>query len=284
MMDNYLLVSNNDQLFYLVDRVKNPRGVVIMCHGFSNHLGEYEVYAKALNKRGYTVYRYDMRGHGKTMSELGDIDTYQTYIYDLHTIVRMALRENVHVPLFTLGFSMGGLVSALFGIEYPNTLSGQVMIGPAVGYPRAINPRLKVLMNGLNMLAEDSLLHFKDGVIEFNSPKEKAELELKYHMRAENPMRTEYFTVRFLKTIFVDATSEVLRTMHSYRYPCYIAHGADDHTIPVAVSQHFYDTIASKDKELKVYEGMGHVLYNEPNGKQVIQDSIDWLDDRTTKK
>ncbi|MDE8150198.1 hypothetical protein PT043_09010, partial [Erysipelothrix rhusiopathiae] len=26
-----------------------------------------------------------MRGHGKTISEKGDIDTYKTYITDLHT-------------------------------------------------------------------------------------------------------------------------------------------------------------------------------------------------------
>lgn len=36
-MYDYLKVSNTDSLFYIKDIVTNPRGVVLMCHGFTNH-------------------------------------------------------------------------------------------------------------------------------------------------------------------------------------------------------------------------------------------------------
>lgn len=281
-MYDYLKVSNTDSLFYIKDIVPNPRGVVLMCHGFTNHSGDYDVYARELNKNNYSVYRYDMRGHGKTISEKGDIDTYKTYITDLHTMVRMATRENIHIPLFTLGFSMGGLVSALYGIEYPNSLSGQVFLGPAVGYVSGVRGPNRLGIKLASKLADDMLVKFTEDSLEINNPIKKETLEKDYMYTRKNPMRLSYFTVRFARSVFIDGAEDLMSRREFYRYPTFIAQGEEDPTVPKDVSESFYELIQSKDKTLKIYPGMRHVLYDEPNGMEVIQDTIDWLNNRTS--
>ncbi len=38
--------------------------------------------------------------------------------------------------------------------------------------------------------------------------------------------------------------------------------------------------MGSRDKQLKLYEGLYHEILNEPERDQVMQDMIDWLDAR----
>jgi len=39
-----------------------------------------------------------------------------------------------------------------------------------------------------------------------------------------------------------------------------------------------HDALASTDKTLKVYDGLYHEVFNEPERDQVIGDAISWLD------
>ncbi|WP_342621538.1 lysophospholipase [Erysipelothrix sp. P66] len=283
-MYDYLKVSQDASLFYIKNSVPKPRGVVVMCHGFTNHSGDYDVYARLLNEHQYSVYRYDMRGHGKTKSERGDIDSFETYVKDLHTIIRLATRENIHIPLFTLGFSMGGLISALYGVQYPNSLSGQVFLGPAVGYVSAVRGPNKLALKVMNKIADDLLVKFSGDSLELNNPVQKEALERDYAFTSKNPLKLSYFTVRFAKTVFIDGAETILSQLKYYRYPVLIAQGENDPTVPKDISETFYDKIRSKDKQLKIYPNMNHVLYDEPNGMVVMQESVDWLNDRTTPR
>ena len=46
-------------------------------------------------------------------------------------------------------------------------------------------------------------------------------------------------------------------------------------------SELLFKTAASKDRTLKVYEGLEHDLIHEPQKQHVINDFISWLEDRT---
>ena len=56
VMFDYLNVSDNVSLFYMKHLVPNPRGTIVMCHGFTNHSGDYEHYIKMLNAENYSEY------------------------------------------------------------------------------------------------------------------------------------------------------------------------------------------------------------------------------------
>ena len=55
-------------------------------------------------------------------------------------------------------------------------------------------------------------------------------------------------------------------------------HGtADQLTLPSG-SQWLYDTVASKDKGIRLYEGLYHEIFNEPEASAIYQEVIEWLD------
>src|SRR6516165_9373055 len=59
--------------------------------------------------------------------------------------------------------------------------------------------------------------------------------------------------------------------------PVLILHGALDKNTKPSGSQHFYDTVGSVDKSLKIYEGSLHDLLNDIDKGVVMQDIQDWI-------
>lgn len=54
------------------------------------------------------------------------------YIKDTHAVVLRVKEEHPHLPIFMLGHSMGGFITAVYGVTYPTGLQGQIFSGAAV--------------------------------------------------------------------------------------------------------------------------------------------------------
>ena len=60
--------------------------------------------------------------------------------------------------------------------------------------------------------------------------------------------------------------------------PVVIMHGTEDKLVPVAGSELIDEKIGSPDKTLKLYDGLYHEIFNEPEQDQVLDDLVAWLD------
>src|SRR5450432_3577941 len=91
---------------------KQPRGVVVVTHGYAEHCGRYHEVAHVIVNAGWAVLAYDVRGHGQSPGARGAIDRFETYLDDLSAAVAAA-RELVpaRAPLVTLGHSHGSLIT-----------------------------------------------------------------------------------------------------------------------------------------------------------------------------
>jgi len=57
-------------------------------------------------------------------------------------------------------------------------------------------------------------------------------------------------------------------------------HGAEDRLIPVEGSHQLAAAVGSPDVELKVYPGLYHEVFNEPEQDQVLDDVVSWINAR----
>ena len=53
--------------------------------------------------------------------------------------------------------------------------------------------------------------------------------------------------------------------------------GGDDHLVDPIGARELYDSVGSTDKTLKIYPGLYHEVFNEPERGQVLGDVEAWL-------
>jgi alpha-beta hydrolase superfamily lysophospholipase len=96
------------------DLVSSPRAAILTVHGVAEHLGRYDYLTDKFNGFGYSVYRYDQRGHGESDGERGFFSNHDTLADDVNAIVDVTKGENPAVPLFVVGHRGGHVVVRAF--------------------------------------------------------------------------------------------------------------------------------------------------------------------------
>jgi lysophospholipase len=105
------------------------KATIVIVHGLAEHLGRYDELANTFAENNFAVYRFDLRGHGKSEGQRAYFSNFTVIIEDVKFIVEMARNEHPQVPLFVLGHSLGGFASACFGSKYPNKADGIILSG-----------------------------------------------------------------------------------------------------------------------------------------------------------
>ena len=61
------------------------------------------------------------------------------------------------------------------------------------------------------------------------------------------------------------------------RLPTLILHGTADKLVPLAATRPVYQAIGTRDRALKLYDGLYHEVFNEPERENVTADLFHWL-------
>ena len=102
----------------------DTRAVVQLVHGLAEHSGRYGELAAQMNSAGYAVCALDLPGHGKSAGEPGYIASFDHYVDAVLALRARLGQQYPQLPVFLLGHSMGGLVSAL--AVWPERVSANV--------------------------------------------------------------------------------------------------------------------------------------------------------------
>jgi alpha-beta hydrolase superfamily lysophospholipase len=74
-----------------------------------------------------------------------------------------------------------------------------------------------------------------------------------------------------------DAMAEVRRRAGEITLPVLLLHGAADSVTAPEGSRFLHQHVSSPDKELKLYPGLYHEIFNEPERDSVIGDVTTWI-------
>lgn len=269
-MGNYLLSKDGVQLYYEKDVPKDPIGNIIINHGFAEHCSRYDYIAQSFNEARLGVYRYDLRGHGRTKSVKGHIDNFMDFAYDADNMVNLIKEESPDLPLFMMGHSMGGFITCLYGIEYPNKLDGQIFSGAAVGRL----PRVEGIKGDLYRLIN---MFFPKILVKNNISKDICSLSKVVEEYEEDSLVLKEATLNFYVQFLVKGVDWIKDNIERYRYPCLITHGEKDKIVPKEIAMYLYNSISSEDKEIKIYDDLFHEILNEREKDKILSDIINWL-------
>jgi len=189
--------------------VSRPKAVMVIVHGLCEHSGRYDYVVSKLNSFGYSVYRFDNCGHGRSGGERGYVEDYQLYVDDADQIVSIARKENDGIPIIMLGHSMGGFIAAHYGVKYPNRLLGQVLSGAAV----IIAPMLKDLETTLdyNATPRSPIPNTLMNLVSRDQQVVKA--------YTEDTLVLKEFTTKLLGEALLKGARHIMDRASSYQYP-----------------------------------------------------------------
>ncbi len=254
--------------------VADPKAVVVVVHGVSEHVGRYAHVAAALVDHGYAVYGYDHRGHGQSGGKRGYFETFEHLIDDLAHYLKIICTTQAGKPLFLLGHSMGALATLGYTLRterYP--ITGAI----TTSIPLAIDDNLPNFVvaaaRTINQVAPEAPLVSLDITGMSRDPAVLATWTADPHVNLTlipvRAMLGVVGTVRHIRAHFADIS-----------VPMLIMHGEGDRIVDMSGSVALFEGISSVDKTLKLYPELYHELVNEPERDMVLRHIITWLDER----
>jgi alpha-beta hydrolase superfamily lysophospholipase len=114
-----------------------PRGVVLVVHGYAEHVGRYQVFAEHLTARGVAVAGIDHRGHGRSGGNRGHCRDFAEYVTDVRALADAAERWWPGRQRVLFGHSLGGLIALCYLLAHPDTVVAGALSAPALRVPDA---------------------------------------------------------------------------------------------------------------------------------------------------
>jgi alpha-beta hydrolase superfamily lysophospholipase len=251
---------------------RDPRAVVVISHGLAEHGGRYAALAERLVAHGYAVYALDHRGHGRSTGVRANIGRFSYLVSDLSTFVGRAQRQHPDAPAFLVGHSMGGAIALASVLRSPGGLKGLVLSAPALAPGEAVPPFKAFVLRLLSRLAPNTgALTLPAAAISRDPAVVRAYESDPLVFRGAIPART---LVELL-----DAMAEFPESALNLKLPVLVQHGSADRLVPLASTRPVYDRLGSpKQRSFRLYDGLFHEVYNEPERDQVIADLEAWID------
>lgn len=260
------------ELFY---RVMKPsaasKAVVILVHGHGDHSGGLKNLSECLVRNDYIVYAFDLRGHGKSSGKRGYIKSWEEFRRDLHQFRTIVMKGHPDLPLYIVGHSMGGLITLDYALNYSEGISGIIAIAPAISYE--MKPIERFGISFLGKLKPDYCFRKK---INSKNP-------AKYTSFYSDPLRHNIVTPGLGRGL-IQTVSLVMEHAQSIKLPLLLQYGLEDKITPSAKLRHFFNLVASKDKQVVEYPLGKHRPFDETNKEEFLEDMVRWLDQQTIKK
>ena len=93
--------------------IKEPKAVLLIVHGMSEHSGRYVDFAEFLKKNGIVVYAFDLRAHGKTDPDKVGIvtdDNFNNSVFDVEFLANYIKGKYPSLNLTIMGHSYGSFI------------------------------------------------------------------------------------------------------------------------------------------------------------------------------
>ncbi len=272
-MEKYLKLKDGVELCYSYNVPENPKAIILIVHGFAEHMRRYDYVVDYFVSNNYGVYRFDLRAHGKSKPTLGHIDDFMDFVSDTDQMIDLIHKEYNKSEIYMLGHSMGGLITALYGIEHPEKLKGQIFSGAALNtLPSAKGFKGSIIGLGASLFPK---MQMKNPINE-----DLCTVKQVYEDYISDPLILKKASFKFYDEFLNNGIVNLQNNIKDYNLPCLLTHGGGDNISPKQNSLDFYNNISSEDKEYKVYEGLYHEILNESDKDLVLKDMVDWLDER----
>lgn len=246
-----------------------PQAMLLVVHGLGEHSARYQQLARYFVEQDYIVAALDLNGHGHSEGIPGFVESFSDYVDDLRRFHDLMAERFPEIPVQLLGHSMGGLVSCCYLLEAQHRFVGAMLSGAAIitaQQPGAIGMGFVQLLSRLTPRL--GLTRLEPGGVSRDPAvvRQYTDDPFVYHGALSARLLREFF----------GCMESVQARAAEIQLPLLIMHGSEDVMVAPESAYMLYDRAHSEDKTLKVYPGLFHEIFNEPEKEQVLRDTLTW--------
>jgi alpha-beta hydrolase superfamily lysophospholipase len=253
-----------------------PCGQVLVVHGLGEHVGRYAALASAITEAGWRVTGYDHRGHGQSGGARGRIARPDSLLADL-AVVLDSIYAAAPGPLVLLGHSLGGLVVARFAAEalspkpaaWMRPVDAICLSSPALdaGLSRKQERMISVASRLAPNLAVNNGLN-PDKICTDPAVVQAYRRDPRVHDRITGRL------ARFIR----DEGRVVESLAPRWAVPTLLMWAGADECVSPEGSARFAKAAPAGCVEARVWPGLAHEIFNEPEKDEVVSVLLDWLE------
>jgi alpha-beta hydrolase superfamily lysophospholipase len=247
------------------------KAVLVIVHGLAEHSGRYMNVVNHFVPLGYAVYGLDHIGHGRSEGPRVYVERFSDYTRTLKTYVDKIRAWQPDTPVFMVGHSLGGLIGSAYLLDHQEDLTGAVLSGPGVKVPDSISPVTVALGKVLSTLMP------RTGLVQLDANEISRDPAV-VQAYVNDPLVYTGKTTARLAAEMLKTMRRVTEEAGTITLPVMIVQGSEDKLVDPAGARMLYKTVSSDDKTLKIYDGLYHEVFNEPEHAEVLGDVEAWLD------
>ena len=305
MMEEVKLPASDHTMLYVhCWRAEQPKAVILLAHGMTEHSLRYERFGQFLSQNGISLYCHDQRGHGKTggmrLGHLRKGVEWNMMINDLFTIKKKLIDVETDCPIYLMGHSMGSFLVRRTVQLRPSMFDGLILSGTGDGQGAAGRAAVKIasvacLLTGQETYSKklQKLMFgsFNRGIVNPQSEydwltRDQAELERYLNDSWCGFTCTNGFYHELLQGIQLANDPQNIASMRK-TMPVYLFSGDCDPVGNMGKGvrhvQQLFAQAGMQDVTVQLYPGGRHEMLNEINRDAVMADLLQWLEAKTAE-
>jgi alpha-beta hydrolase superfamily lysophospholipase len=247
--------------------------VLLILHGLGGHGGWYIDMANELASRGLTVYTIDHRGFGRSEGLAGHINTYQTFVKDLATVLTEIRKRHADARIYLLGHSMGAIFATYVAAAYQEMLAGVLYLNPWVedSSQLPIGKTLAILVGGMFKSRRTWQVANDQQGMTTNPEAQEMLLADPYWQRTP----TASFLIQILQM-----RMGMLKQAKTISLPAVVMQAENDKAVLISGSRKLYEALESRDKAWQTYPNYAHDSEFEADRTQLDNAITTWIRER----
>jgi acylglycerol lipase len=253
----------------------NVKAVLLIVHGLGEHCGRYMNVVNHFVPLGYAVYGFDHIGHGRSEGVREYVEQFADFTDTLTTFYSMVTEWQVDKPVFVLGHSIGGLIASYYLLENQDRFQGAVISAPFVEVGDSVSQATITMSKVLSKLAP------KMGLVALDAEKISSDPDV-VEAYVNDPLVFHGKTTARLGAELLSAMMRVTTEAGKITLPFIVVQGGADSLVAPSGAKMLYEMAGCEDKTIKIYDGLYHEVFNEPERDRVLTDVENWLESQLT--
>ena len=235
---------------YLENSADGSKETIVMVHGYAANKENWVRFAAYLTKT-YHVVAIDLPGHGESVKDVNLKYGWDNQVQYIHDILSHLNINKCHMA----GNSMGGGISCLYAVKYPNQLTSLLLIDSA-GICRFENEFITSFKQGKNPFIIKNQEDFEK-LMDLSMGKKPFIPWPIVSVMAQKAMENQTINNKILSDILHDRGVEFENEFKKIKVPTLIMWGAQDNLVSAKNADVLQEMIPNSKKF--IFDGVGHV-------------------------